>query len=189
VSVDVETLLVADEVMLRDGARLKRVYRGSVLTHRLVSGAGGLVCAVCAWSSGYFAWGALTDGSPVAPALWVAALASAVMTAFMAVFSRAFWVEAGLSPLAGYFDDPGAFDFIDAEVVSASRRRAERGSGDYLLKVRYEGGSCFASVPARSWNRHFNTGAKDRRRRLPVKGWVLCRRGEKTAELVGLSAS
>lgn len=201
-SVDVETLLVDGDAALRDPARLRRLYRQTVLTNRLVSAAGGLVSAVCAGAAVYCVWGALTDESPVAPALWTTSLVSAVMAVFGAVFCLAFWKEAGLSPLSGYFEDPGAYDFVAAQVVDATWRRGDSGPGDYLVKARYEDGECFAIVKARSWSRRFTTKAARRslkkgddwydgdasRRALPVKAWVLRRRGRKGAELVGVAA-
>ncbi len=201
-SVDVETLLVDGDAALRDPARLRRLYRQTVLTNRLVSVAGGMVCAVCVGASGYSVWGALTDPSPVAVALWPVVLVSAVMAGFSAVFCRAFWVEAGLSPLSDYFEDPEAYDFVEAQVVDATWRRAGSGPGDCLVKARYEGGECFASVKPRSWGRRFVTKAARRslkkgddwydddavRRTLPVKAWVLRRRDRRDAELVGIAS-
>jgi hypothetical protein len=199
-SVDVETLLVDGDEALRDTSRLRRVYRQTVLTNRLVSAAGAAVCSACMWATGYFAWAALTGSSPIVAALWVAALASAVMTGFGAVFCFAFWKEASLSPLCGYFENPGAYDFVAARVVSATWRRGNSGPGDFLVKTLYNGGECFTIVKARSWSRRFTTKtarrslkkADDRRaddaarRTLPVQAWVLRGRDRKDAELVAI---
>ncbi|MDX6768249.1 MAG: hypothetical protein SF051_01845 [Elusimicrobiota bacterium] len=200
-SVPVELLLVGDGAQLRDPARLRRLRRRTALTHRVVAVAGGLVSATCAAAASRLGFGAAFDETPVAPALWVAAVVSAAMAAIMAVFSRAFWVEAGLNPLDEYFKDPHAYDFLPAEVTSAAWRPA-KGGGDFLLKVRFEGGRCFGAVEARSWSRHFTTKAARRslepgddcydddgaRRVLPVKAWVLRRRGGLDAELVGIAS-